>query len=127
MSGFKPEAEVKLSEFREKVYAAVRKIPAGKVASYGAIAEMIGRPGAARAVGTALHFNPYEWGNENVPEELWVPCHRVVAKDGSLAKDFGFGGAEEQKARLTAEGVEIEGERALKKFMSEKTWSVEDE
>ncbi len=102
-----------MSEFREKVYAAVRAIPAGKVASYGMVAEMVGRPGAARAVGTALHFNPYEWGDKSISKELWVPCHRVVAKDGSLAKDFAFGGAEEQKMRLMEEGVEVEGERVL--------------
>lgn len=93
--------------FRESVYAVVRKVPAGSVATYGEIAAAIGRPRAARAVGTALHFNPYEWGSENVPRELWVPCHRVVAKDGSLARDFGFGGAEEQRVRLELEGVKI--------------------
>lgn len=93
--------------FREEVYEVVRKIPAGSVATYGEIALMIGRPGAARAVGNALHVNPYEWGSSEVPRELWVPCHRVVARDGSLAAGFGFGGAEEQKARLLAEGVEV--------------------
>lgn len=93
--------------FREEVYAAVRKIPSGRVATYGEIALMVGRPGAARAVGNALHANPYEWGSSDVPREFWVPCHRVVAKDGSLAVGFGFGGAEEQEARLLAEGVEV--------------------
>ncbi len=93
--------------FREEVYAAVRKIPSGCVATYGEIALMVGRPGAARAVGNALHANPYEWGSNTVPRELWVPCHRVVAKDGSLAAGFGFGGSEEQEARLLAEGVEV--------------------
>ena len=48
--------------FREEVYAAVRKIPSGCVATYGEIALMVGRPGAARAVGNALHANPYEMG-----------------------------------------------------------------
>lgn len=93
--------------FREEVYAAVRKIPAGSVVTYGEVALMVGRPGAARAVGNALHVNPYEWGSLDVPRELWVPCHRVVAADGSLADGFGFGGAEEQKVRLMAEGVEV--------------------
>ena len=53
-----------------------------------------------------LHTNPYQWGSVDVPQELWVPCHRVVAKDGSLATRFGFGGLQEQKVRLMAEGVE---------------------
>lgn len=93
--------------FREEVYATVRKINPGHVATYGEVAKMIGRPNAARAVGNALHMNPYEWGSPNVPKELWVPCHRVVAADGSLAHNFGFGGCEEQKARLLAEGVKV--------------------
>lgn len=93
--------------FKDLVYAAVRRIPEGQTASYGDIAKIIGRPNAARAVGTALHYNPYEWGNEKNPRELWVPCHRVTAKDGSLACNFGFGGAEEQKVRLELEGVKI--------------------
>lgn len=102
--------------FREEVYAAVRKIPAGSVVTYGEVALMVGKPGAARAVGNALHANPYEWGSSEVPRELWVPCHRVVAKDGSLAAGFGFGGAEEQKARLLAEGVEVvEGKVIMKR------------
>lgn len=93
--------------FREDVYAAVRKIKPGCVATYGEVAAMAGYPGAARAVGTAMHLNPYEWGSSEVPRELWVPCHRVVAASGALAKGFGFGGCEEQKVRLEAEGVEV--------------------
>lgn len=93
--------------FREGVYAAVRKIKPGCVATYGEVAVMAGRPGAARAVGTAMHLNPYEWGSFDIPRELWVPCHRVVAASGALASGFGFGGAEEQKVRLEAEGVEV--------------------
>ncbi len=102
--------------FKEEVYAAVRKIPLGCVATYGEVALMIGRPGAARAVGNALHTNPYEWGSDTVPRELWVPCHRVVAKDGSLAAGFGFGGSEEQKVRLMAEGVEIVEGKVVRKI-----------
>ena len=82
--------------FAEKVYDAVRRIPKGRVATYGQIAEIIGQPGAARAVGNALHVNPY------APE---VPCHRVVAADGSLAANFGCGGVAVQYDRLAGEGV----------------------
>lgn len=94
--------------FKEEVYAAVRKVKPGYVATYGEIAALTGRPGAARAVGNALHVNPYEWGNPEIPQKLWVPCHRIVARDGSLSRCFGFGGPEEQKARLAAEGVEVD-------------------
>lgn len=82
--------------FAEKVYGAVSRIPAGRVATYGQIAEMIGCPGGCRAVGQALHVNPF------APV---VPCHRVVAADGSLSTNFGAGGPSVQFERLKAEGV----------------------
>jgi len=53
----------------EKVYEIVKKIPAGKVATYGQIARLLGTPERAKIVGWALHKNPY-YGE--------VPCHRVV-------------------------------------------------
>ena len=102
-----------MMSFKEDVYAAVRKIKPGQVATYGGVALMVGRPGAARAVGNALHVNPYEWGSSSVPRELWVPCHRVVAKNGSLAAGFGFGGSEEQRVKLMAEGVEVVGNKVV--------------
>lgn len=52
-----------------------------------------------------------------VPRELWVPCHRVVAKDGSLAVNFAFDGYEEQAARLIAEGVEVVEGKVAREFM----------
>lgn len=82
--------------FAEKVYDAVSRIPKGRVATYGQIAEIIGCPGGARAVGNALHVNPF------APV---VPCHRVVAADGRLAANFGGGGPAVQYARLAPEGV----------------------
>ena len=62
------------------VLGAVRNIPRGEVRSYGEIARAIGRPGAARAVGGAVGRNPVGF---------LIPCHRVVAGDGTLG---GFGG-----------------------------------
>jgi methylated-DNA-[protein]-cysteine S-methyltransferase len=62
------------------VLAAVRGIAPGATASYGDVARMIGRPGAARAVGAAVGRNPLG---------LVIPCHRVIAGDGSLG---GYGG-----------------------------------
>lgn len=82
--------------FDERVYAAVKQIPRGKVATYGQIARLIGAPRASRFVGFALHRNPYEG---------IVPCHRVVFADGSLAPGFLFGGPGEQRKRLECEGV----------------------
>lgn len=84
--------------FYDTVYEQVKKIPHGKVATYGQIAFMCGSPRASRAVGYALHFNP---------DPDTVPCFRVVNRFGRLAEKFAFGGIEEQKRRLIADGVEV--------------------
>nr|WP_092073916.1 MGMT family protein [Dendrosporobacter quercicolus]NSL47846.1 MGMT family protein [Dendrosporobacter quercicolus DSM 1736]SDM70085.1 methylated-DNA-protein-cysteine methyltransferase related protein [Dendrosporobacter quercicolus] len=84
--------------FNDTVYAIVRQIPAGKVASYGQVAALAGSRRASRAVGYALHRNPYQYK---------VPCHRVVFKDGSLTAGFGLGGKALQRQLLEAEGVEF--------------------
>lgn len=88
--------EKREGNFFERVYAAVRRIPRGRVTTYGQIAKMCGSPRSSRAVGYALHLNPY-FGE--------VPCHRVVNREGRLAPAFAFGGAEVQKNMLEAEGV----------------------
>jgi methylated-DNA-[protein]-cysteine S-methyltransferase len=59
--------------FMRRVYEVVRRIPAGKTLSYGEVAEAAGRPGAARAVGSAMAKNPVC---------LFIPCHRVVGASG---------------------------------------------
>lgn len=92
--------------FFEKVYEAVRSIPEGKVASYGTIALLCGKPKASRQVGWALHVNPS-------PET--IPCYKVVFKDGSLSKGFGFGGEGEQRRLLEADGVEFDEYGKVKK------------
>ena len=84
--------------FYERVYTVVCAIPKGKVATYGQIALMAGSPRASRVVGGALHRNP-------TPGE--IPCHRVVNREGRLAPDFAFGGLEQQRRLLEAEGVEV--------------------
>lgn len=84
--------------FYQRVYEAVKKIPCGKVTTYGQIALMAGSPRASRVVGGALHRNP-------TPGE--VPCHRVVNREGRLAPDFAFGGPDVQKMLLEAEGVAV--------------------
>ena len=96
------------NSFTEKVYDAVRRIPRGKVATYGQVAAAAGNGGAARAVGNALHKNP-AFGE--------IPCHRVVNSQGRLADAFVFGGVNVQKELLEKEGVEVVENRVdLKRF-----------
>ena len=91
-----------MGEFNDKVYETVRRVPRGKVVSYGQVARLIGQPRKARFVGYAMHGNPDPW---DCAAQTGIPCHRVVFKDGSLAPGFAFGGPDEQRARLAAEGV----------------------
>jgi methylated-DNA-[protein]-cysteine S-methyltransferase len=81
------------TSFERAVWGELAKIPFGETRSYGEIAQILGRPGAARAVGRANGANP-------IP--IVVPCHRVIGADGSLT---GFGGGLEVKSRL----LELEG------------------
>ena len=82
--------------FFERTYQLVQQIPAGRVASYGQVARMLGEPRKARFVGFAMHASPGMAGG--------VPCHRVVFADGRLAPGFAFGGPGAQRALLEAEG-----------------------
>lgn len=74
--------------FQERVWAALRTIPYGRTWSYGQLAEALGSPGAARAVGLANGRNPVS---------IVVPCHRVVGADGSIT---GYGGGVGRKQQL---------------------------
>jgi methylated-DNA-[protein]-cysteine S-methyltransferase len=74
--------------FQERVWRALREIPAGRTASYGDIAQALGQPGAARAVGLANGQNPVA---------LVVPCHRIIGADGTLT---GYGGGLDRKRWL---------------------------
>lgn len=82
----------------EKIYAVVKQIPKGKVATYGMVAHLAGNPRWARVVGYALHSNP---------EPGVIPCHRVVNRFGGLAPAFAFGGENAQRNLLEAEGVNV--------------------
>jgi len=85
--------------FRERVLSAVRRIPPGRVATYGDVARAAGAARAARAVGNIMK-------SCRMPG---VPCHRVIAAGGQLG---GYGGSEGMKrALLTAEGVVVTGRR----------------
>ncbi len=98
------ESHVGGESFKERVYEETARVPRGAVSTYGEIAVMAGHPGAARAVGNALHDNPYEGV---------IPCHRVVNASGRPAANFGFGGPEEQLRLLREEGVEVRNDRVI--------------
>lgn len=96
---------MKITTFQNLVYQTTKKIPKGKVSTYGDIAKVIGKPGAGRAVGNALNKNPF------APK---VPCHRVVKADGSVG---GFADGAEKKAKLLKqEGLVIENNRIINFF-----------
>lgn len=71
----KKKSSLKLSTFYLQVYKTVSKIPLGEVRSYKWVAERVGRPKAARAVGQALRHNPWP---------ILIPCHRVVGSNGKI-------------------------------------------
>lgn len=82
----------------KRIYEAVKKIPRGRVATYGQIAELAGDKKMARAVGNALHHNP---------DPDTIPCYRVVNAKGELSGAFAFGGMRSQEALLRADGIEV--------------------
>lgn len=82
----------------KRIYEAVKKIPKGKVATYGRVAELAGNKKMSRAVGNALHKNPD-------PDN--IPCYRVVNSKGELAGAFAFGGEDAQAKLLMADGIEV--------------------
>lgn len=84
--------------FRLKVWEQLRQIPYGQVISYGELARRVGQPGASRAVGGANRHNPIA---------IIVPCHRVIAADGTLGGYSGNcdGSAQIKRALLKLEGL----------------------
>lgn len=88
-----------MTKFESQVLSIVRRIPVGRVATYGDVAALAGRPGAARAVGNIMRGCRYHD----------VPCHRVIAAGGRVG---GYGGREPLKrSLLAAEGVRVAGSR----------------
>lgn len=95
---------MKITDFQQKVYDATRLIPRGSVVTYGELARRIGCR-SAQAVGQALRRNPF------APE---VPCHRVVAADGSLCGFAGHRDGEliaKKRRLLEDEGVTFNGDK----------------
>lgn len=100
-AGKRREFELELAPygtaFQLRVWRALREIPYGAVRNYGDIARAIGQPGAARAVGGAVGSNPLP---------IVIPCHRVIASDGTIG---GYSGGLAIKHRLLAlEGAELD-------------------
>lgn len=83
------------SPFAQQVLAACRAIPRGETRTYGELAAAVGKPGAARAVGTVMRRNP-------VP--LLIPCHRVVRSDGVIG-NYNMGGPAVKRRLLEMEGA----------------------
>ena len=97
----------------QKIYEVVKQIPRGKVATYGQVAALAGNSRWARVVGYALHVNPD-------PEQ--IPCYRVVNREGRLSEAFVFGGINQQKLLLEADGVFVEdGVVNLEEYQWKKT------
>lgn len=96
LTSFELELDLRGTEFQRRVWQALLTIPYGETRSYGEIAEQIGAPGSARAVGLANGHNPIA---------IVVPCHRVIGSNGSLT---GFGGGLGRKRTL----LELENQRS---------------
>lgn len=96
------------TQFQQDVYDRLLNIEYGHVVSYGQVARDIGQPDMARAVGQAVGANP-------IP--IVVPCHRVIASDGSLT---GFaGGIHTKAALLKLEGIDVDGAKSSSKVHPE--------
>jgi len=86
----------------KKIRDLVSHIPEGRVVTYGDIADFLGTKDA-RKIGWALTGN----------RDPKIPCHRVIKKDGCLAKKFSLGGWQEQRARLEVDGITFLKERQV--------------
>ena len=85
-------------DFFDRVYFVVRKIPFGKVTSYGAIAKHLGSPQSSRVVGWAMNNSHYK--ND-------IPAHRVVNRNGMLTGKHHFSGTNLMKELLENEGIKV--------------------
>ncbi|MFX1298841.1 MAG: MGMT family protein [Promethearchaeota archaeon] len=101
-----------LTAFQKKVLELTKKIPAGKVGTYGLLAKILGDVNLSRAVGNALNKNPFP---------IIIPCHRVVKSNGHIG---GFAkGIEEKVKLLKEEGITINYNNFidLKKYLVNET------
>jgi methylated-DNA-protein-cysteine methyltransferase-like protein len=93
----------------QRIYGVVRRIPCGRVATYGQVAHLAGLHGHARQVGYALHA---------LPDDSAVPWHRVVNAGGTISRRADPGPEHVQRALLVAEGVEFDtsGHISLRRY-----------
>lgn len=94
--------EMKRRVEKQMVYDYLATIPKGKVVTYGQIAEYLGDKKLSRTVGNILHNNP---------DGEKYPCYKVVNSKGKLAESYAFGGIEQQRSKLAAEGVVVENNK----------------
>mgnify|MGYP006278131537 CR=1 FL=1 len=99
-------AENEGDTFFHRVYEVVRKIPYGRVTSYGAIAEYLGARSSARMVGWAMNASHKAPG-------FYVPAHRVVNRNGMLTGKRHFGGVDTMQQLLQSEGIEVANDRIM--------------
>jgi AraC family transcriptional regulator of adaptative response/methylated-DNA-[protein]-cysteine methyltransferase len=93
--------DVQATAWQQRVWDALRAIPAGTTRTYGQIAALLGQPGAARAVGRACATNPIA---------LVIPCHRAVASDGKM-HGYRWGVARKQKLLAQEHAIVVEQEQ----------------
>ena len=110
MKDYNVDKESFSASFRKEVYEVVSQIPVGKVSTYGGIALLLGVPQCSRMVGRAL---------KEVPDELSIPCHRVVNTAGRLVP-----GWVEQKQLLLAEEVSFKANGCVN--LKEHLWHVDE-
>jgi DNA-3-methyladenine glycosylase II len=92
------------TDFMQAVYKEAQRIPSGSVVSYAQLAERLGKPGAVRAVGTAL-------GKNAIP--LIIPCHRIITTSGKIGGFSANGGIAAKEVLLACEGVSLEKPRLI--------------
>ena len=120
-----------MTELENRIFDIVRKIPCGKVMTYGQVALACGNANLARVVGNTMHKNPvpflelarktgFNCADQSpaaVKDFEPVPCHRVVNAAGKMGANFGLGGPAVQAKMLEAEGVKVRGGKVdLKKY-----------
>ena len=91
-----------MADFYERVYELVRQIPIGRVTSYGAIARYLGSASSSRMVGWAMNLSHHQ--------QVYVPAHRVVNRNGLLTGKIHFGSPDEMQELLENEGIKIEND-----------------
>ena len=100
------------NDFFSKVYEVTKRIPYGRITSYGAIARYLGSGRSARMVGWAL--------NASHSNREFIPAHRVVNRNGLLSGKFHFGNSTTMEQLLENEGIIIENDRIIN--FEEKFW-----